>query len=378
MRKKQERVIFGNYLKERSILLAAYAMIVLIFLALAALYGYDKIVINMLYAVVVTAFIAAFAGIIGYIHYRNKCLKLYDALSKRGESAYHLPEARVLSEKLYTEMVLTAEEDKRRTVSESDEKSRDMADYYTMWIHQIKTPISALRLVLQGMPDMEAVENTAAVENADAVQNMDIVENTAAGRDTAIRQASEELFKIERYAEMALYYARLDDMSSDMLFQEYDIGGIIKLAVKKYALLFIGSRLSFDLEYFECRTVTDEKWLSFAIEQILSNALKYTAEGGIRIYGVDESGERHRGRVNHIVIEDTGMGICESDLPRIFERGFTGYNGRMNRKSTGIGLYLCKQIMDRLSHKIEVRSAVNVGTKVMLSFGRNNDNVTKV
>ncbi len=366
MRKKQERTIFGNYLKERSILLAAYAMIVLIFLALAALYGYDKSVINMLYAVVVTAFIAAFAGIIDYIHYRNKCLKLYDALSKRGESAYHLPEAKVLSEMLYAEMVLAAEEDKRRTVSESDEKSRDMADYYTMWIHQIKTPISALRLVLQGMPDMEAVENTAAGKD------------TAAGRDTVVRQASEELFKIERYAEMALYYARLDDMSSDMLFQEYDVGGIIRQAVKKYSLLFIGSRLSFDLEDFECRTVTDEKWLCFAIEQILSNALKYTAEGGIRIYGVDESGERHSGRVNHIVIEDTGMGICESDLPRIFERGFTGYNGRMNRKSTGIGLYLCKQIMDRLSHKIEVRSAVNEGTRVILGFARNDDNVTKV
>ncbi len=365
MREKKERIIFGNYLKERSILLAAYAMVVLIFLALAALYGYDNSVIHMLYAVVLTAFIAVLAGITDYIHYRNKCLKLYDALSKRGESAYHLPEAKVLPEMLYAEIVVAAEEDKRRLVSELDEKNRDMADYYTMWIHQIKTPISALRLVLQGMPDNEAVQNTTAVQD------------TAGGRDTVARQAFEELFKIERYAEMALYYARLDDMSSDMIFQEYDVNRIIKRAVKKYSLLFIGSGLSFDLEDFECRTVTDEKWLSFAIEQILSNALKYTVEGGIRIYGADEGGSRSGGRVSHIVIEDTGMGICESDLPRIFERGFTGYNGRMNRKSTGIGLYLCKQIMDKLSHKIEVGSAVNEGTKVILSFGRDG-NVTKV
>lgn len=359
MREKNERSILGSYLKERSILLAAYAMIVLVFLALAALYGYDNSVVHMLYAVVLTAFISALAGIIDYIHYRDKCLKLYDALTKRGESAYHLPEAKILPEVLYAEIVVAAEEDKRRLVSELDEKNRDMADYYTMWIHQIKTPISALRLVLQGMPDNEAVQNTAA------------------GSDTVVKQAFEELFKIERYAEMALYYARLDDMSSDMLFQEYDVNRIIKRAVKKYSLLFIGSGLSFDLEDFECRTVTDEKWLSFAIEQILSNALKYTAEGGIRIYGADEGGSRSGGRVSHIVIEDTGMGICESDLPRIFERGFTGYNGRMNRKSTGIGLYLCKQIMDKLSHEIEVRSAVNEGTKVILSFGRDG-NVTKV
>ena len=353
MREKKERVIFKHYLRERSILFAANIVIILIFLAIAALYGYDNSVIHMLYAIVIIAFIAVCAGIVDYSRYRNKCLNLYDVLSKRDESDYYLPEAKTLVETLYGEMVIAAEEDKRDLVSELDEKRRDMADYYTMWIHQIKTPIAALQLVLRRLSDAENSE------------------------EQVVKQAYEELFKIERYAEMALYYARLDNMSSVMLFQECDVSAIVKRAVKKYYLLFTGSGLSFSLEEFECRAVTDEKWLAFAVEQILSNALKYTLKGKILIYGIDENGKRCGGKVSHIVIEDTGIGICESDLPRIFERGFTGYNGRMGRKSTGIGLYLCKQIMDRLSHRIDVYSAVDKGTKVILGFEQQNYNVTK-
>ena len=153
-----------------------------------------------------------------------------------------------------------------------------------------------------------------------------------------------------------------------MLFKNYDVGVIIRGAVKKYGVLFIGSGLSFAMEDFECRAVTDEKWFGFVVEQVLSNALKYTGRGGIRIYGADAHGRKRAGKVAYIVIEDTGIGIRESDLPRIFERGFTGYNGRMGKKSTGIGLYLCKEVMDKLSHTIEVKSKEGEGTKVILGL----------
>lgn len=114
--------------------------------------------------------------------------------------------------------------------------------------------------------------------------------------------------------------------------------------------------------------MTDEKWLCFVIEQLLSNALKYTGEGGISIYGADEEGAKRTGSVEYLVLEDTGIGIRREDLPRIFERGFTGYNGRVDKRSTGIGLYLCRQIMDRLSHKIRVESEEGLGTRVILGF----------
>lgn len=225
------------------------------------------------------------------------------------------------------------------------EKKKDMADYYTMWTHQIKTPIAALRLLLQ---DDDAGEG---------------------GQCSRRRQAErEELFKIEQYAEMALYFARLDNLSSDLLFRRCDVQEIVKQAVRKYSVLFLSSGLSFQMEEFEVWAVTDEKWLSFVVEQVFSNALKYTNQGGIAIYGADEEGNRQHGQASYLVIEDTGIGIRESDLPRIFERGFTGYNGRMERKSTGIGLYLCEQIMRRLSHTIRVISTPGRGTKVILGF----------
>lgn len=349
--------IIKHYLKDRGILFLSFILLALIFLAVAALYGYDNSVINMSYAAV----LAAFFGICGcgfdFFRYRAKCMKLQEALVKSEESDYYLPSPSGYVEMLYYDIVCEAGKEKRKLISELDEKRADMMDYYTMWIHQVKTPIAAQRLLLQRMEEEGRAER---------------VDEERWGKDKA-GQALEELFKIEQYAEMALHYARLDSMSSDMLFKRYDVNGIIKQAVKKYAVLFIGSGLSFSMGEFACKAVTDEKWLGFVVEQVLANALKYTNKGGIRIYGADETGKECGGSVNYAVIEDTGIGIRESDLPRIFERGFTGYNGRMGKKSTGIGLYLCRQIMDRLSHTMRVESKEGEGTKVIFGFLENAD-----
>lgn len=240
-----------------------------------------------------------------------------------------------------------------------------MADYYTMWIHQIKTPIAAMRLLLQ---EDEGAGEFASKSEEDAGEPGEN-DGTGAGRPGRERQRErEELFKIERYAEMALYFARLDSLSSDLLFKSCEVSDIVKQAVKKYSVLFLRSGLSFRMEEFELRAVTDEKWLCFVVEQVFSNALKYTHEGGIAIYGADAEGGERKGAASYLVIEDTGIGIRESDLPRIFERGFTGYNGRMDKRSTGLGLYLCEQIMKRMSHTITVKSAQGKGTKLILGF----------
>jgi signal transduction histidine kinase len=161
---------------------------------------------------------------------------------------------------------------------------------------------------------------------------------------------------------MVMYYQRLESISSDFLFRKYDLYDIVKQTLKKYAILFINSKLSLDLQEFECFVVTDEKWLQFALGQIISNALKYTPRGGISIYLEKTSGNAQ------LVVRDTGIGIRPEDLPRIFERGYTGYNGRLDKKSTGIGLYLCKRTLDKLSHTIEVSSEVGKGTKVTIGF----------
>lgn len=337
--KKREGAILAAYLKERIKNVVIYGAIVAIFLAIAGLYEYGEVLRNISYAALLIAFFGAVYGVWNYAGYRKKCILLLEAFHRSGERAAFLPESSSYPERLYRELLGIVEAEARDTISEFDEKKRDTEDYFTMWTHQIKTPIAALRLLLQDE-----------------------------------KQSLEELFKIEQYAEMALHYARLESLSSDYLFEERDILEIVKQAVKKYAILFIGSGLSFSLDEFSIRAVTDEKWLTFVIEQLLSNAIKYTPGGQIRIYGSDENDVGTQTGAEkeafYVIIEDTGIGIREEDLPRIFEKGFTGYNGRLDKKSTGIGLYLCKQILDRLSHTIRVESQVGKGTRVILGLAR--------
>ena len=235
----------------------------------------------------------------------------------------------------------------------SQKSSEDMTDYYTMWAHQIKTPIFALRLLLQESPE----------ENKEKLS---------------------ELFKIEQYVEMVLGYLRTEDMSSDLKLSRCSLDRIIRDQIHKYAGIFVSKKLTLTYESISQDVLTDEKWLGFVIGQILSNALKYTRTGGIRIYlekklSLDTDdvsisiGNDDCNKVENftLVIEDTGIGIRAEDIPRIFEKGYTGVNGRENNRATGIGLYLSKKIMKRLGHRIYVTSEEGKGTKVFLEFSQN-------
>lgn len=166
-----------------------------------------------------------------------------------------------------------------------------------------------------------------------------------------------ELFKIEQYVEMALNYLRVEDISSDLSFKQYAVDDMVRQVIRKYAKIFISKKIKMNFKPTGRYIVTDDKWFVFVLEQLISNALKYTKKGQISIYMKEKS----------LVIEDTGIGIPAEDLPRIFEKGFTGYNGRENKKSTGIGLYLCKNIMDKLQWNITADSEVGRGTKIYLT-----------
>ncbi|MGI6018931.1 MAG: ATP-binding protein [Marvinbryantia sp.] len=178
------------------------------------------------------------------------------------------------------------------------------------------------------------------------------------------REMAAELFKIEQYTNMALQYLRLGSSTNDFLLQPYAMDDMIRQAVRKYAKLFISSKIALDFQETGITLITDEKWMVFVIEQILSNALKYTKKGKISIYA---SGN------DCLVIEDTGIGISAEDLPRVFEKGYTGYNGRMDKKATGLGLYLCRQILNKLGHKIEIFSKPDEGTRVCITVRQENN-----
>ena len=206
-----------------------------------------------------------------------------------------------------------------------------MVDYYTVWAHQIKTPIASIRLNQQ---------------NEDSEFS---------------RQVAEDLQRIEQYVQMALVFLRLDSDTTDYVFQEKDLDEIVKGAVRKFSMQFIRRKIRLQYEPLHISVLTDEKWLSFVVEQVLSNALKYTADGTIFISlrGPDT-----------LCIRDTGIGIAAQDLPRIFEKGYTGGNGRADKTATGLGLYLCKRICCNLGHTIGAESEPGAGTAILIGLGR--------
>lgn len=232
----------------------------------------------------------------------------------------------------YQNIIESLREEIKELETKADIRYQDTVDYYTTWVHQIKTPIASMRLTLQ---------------NEDS--------------DTA-RQISEDLFRIEQYVEMVLTFLRMGSDSTDYMFREYDLDEIVKGCVKKFASQFIRKKIKLQYEPLNVKVLTDEKWLAFVIEQLLSNAVKYTpSEGKVTI---DLENEKT------LCIRDTGIGIASEDLPRIFEKGYTGYNGRSDKKASGLGLYLCKCICDNLGNSITADSSPDMGTVIRINLNK--------
>lgn len=275
------------------------------------------------YCIVVISFIGLTMAVWDYSKYRKKI----EDLKKE-----YLPVKFNSLEKSYIEIIMKLRNDMEKISSENKSKHNEMIDFYTMWVHQIKTPIAAMNLLLQ---DEEIIELPIH------------------------KELEGELFRIEQYVEMVLTYLRTENDTTDYLFERCNLEDIVKQSVRKYAKQFIRKQIKIELYNLDKVIVTDKKWIRFVIEQLLSNALKYTEHGSIKIY---------LNSAEEMIIEDTGIGIASDDLPRIFERGYTGYNGRMNNKSTGIGLYLCRNIMNKIGGSIRAESEINNGTRIILDI----------
>lgn len=297
---------------------------------------YDMSVEPIIYGAVLCAIAGLASFLYGYHTYKTRLDSLHRIQQTLPLELDSLPAPADKREEEYQEMLTRLNLMRMEAESGRQRFYTELTDYYSMWVHQIKTPISALRLLLSG-DDSENREKN--------------------------RAASNELFKIEQYVEMVLGYLRSEDMSSDMKFQQCSLDRIVKGQIHKYARIFIGKKLALDYKGTEEIVLTDPKWLGFVIGQVLSNALKYTKTGKISIYLSEIM-------PHTLVIEDTGIGILEEDLPRVFEKGFTGCNGREDNRSSGIGLYLCAKIMKRLGHKISIESIPGEGTKACLFLGR--------
>lgn len=221
----------------------------------------------------------------------------------------------------------------RNLKSEMLNQKDDLNAYFLMWLHQIKTPITVSKLLLE-KPD-----------------------------ETTNTKLKMQLMYIEQYINMAMNYLKMIDYSTDMDITQVNLDDIIKNLLKKYSLLFIHNHISLEYQSNLTYVVSDSQWLTILIEQILSNALKYTENGKITIQYLEDK--------HALEIRDTGIGIRSEDIPKIFDRGYSGFNGRMNEKSSGLGLYLVRKISERLNIQIEVESKLSKGSVFRLVFPTN-------
>ena len=339
--KAKERLLLQesicSFLKIRKVPIIIFTGIVVIFGILFYLYDipFDAII----YGCELSFVWCAVCLFIDFYKYYKRHKLLHINREQFFDDAEQLPEYMDIIEYDYQELAKKLYQAKQELISKNRIAKKELLDYYGMWVHQIKTPIAALDILLQNTERMlYQLDEKEMMQKAISVSDMKM-----------------ELFKIEQYVEMALNYLRVEDISSDLVFKKHELDDMVRQVIRKYAKIFISKKIKIDFKL--TKACIDEKWFIFVLEQIISNALKYIKKGQIFIYMKEKS----------LVIEDTGIGIPAEDLPRIFEKGFTGYNGRENKKSTGIGLYLCKNIMDKLQWNITVDSEVGSGTKIYLT-----------
>ena len=332
---EMKRLLTG-YLRQHRVGMVLFPVFAVIYTAVLSLFRIPAAVNLYALALCAAAGLAATAWDFSVYVRRHRILLHME--KEVTDTLQHLPLPKDLLEEDYQNIIRAAFQNDREKAFQADRKYTDMLDYFTMWAHQIKTPISALKLLIQsGEMDEET-------------------------RGSLLDQ----LFRIEQYVEMVLCYVRLSGQVSDYIIAEYDLDDIIRQAVRKYAPVFIRSRCRLVYEPLNRTVLTDEKWLVFVIEQILSNSLKYTEAAGKPDPYVEICMEGD----SVLVIRDNGIGIAAEDLPRIFEKGYTGCNGRTDKKSTGLGLYLCSRICRNLGHGIEAASEAGEGTEIRLDLSR--------
>ena len=299
-----------RYLKDNHSVYLLLLVVILVFDSLLMLCNIDTSLI--IYPNVIVLFIIIVYIFFDYYKYKNKHELLTKGFYEDNDCLY---------DEDYQKIINELEAKIRQLETNNHKVKKEMSDYYSLWVHQIKTPISAMQLTL---------------ENEDSQLS---------------RKLMLELLYIEQYVDMVLTYQKLSD-GSDYVFEENELDVMIKDTIRYLRLEFIERKISLKYEPINITIITDKKWFEFVLKQLISNALKYTRKGSIEIYLED----------NCLCIKDDGIGIKESDLKRIFERGYTGSNGHDNKNSSGIGLYLCTNIVSNLGLKLSATSSIGLGS----------------
>jgi signal transduction histidine kinase len=300
---------FTKYLADKKLSIFCFVMLMIFISLVIYLDGSVKVSAgNIFYINLVSFSFFIIYLITRYLYYRSYYKSLTDIIgNERDEIINHLPKPKSYEQILFHNVLSALYNEQSSKIQRLYEQKKDNEEFITSWVHQVKTPIAVSRLL---------IESNSNSPNKEILYSLE-----------------EELDKIENYIEQALYYSKIDDFSKDYLINEVRLDRLVKESVKKQAKTFINKKINIEIDNTDLTVITDKKWLSFILDQILSNALKYTSfDGRIKIYGLIEA------KAQKLIIEDNGIGIKSEDLDRVFDKGFTGYNGRENYKSTGIGL----------------------------------------
>lgn len=315
-----------SYIQDRKFPVLIYIMSICIFILVFSLYQIE--VEAVFYAfVLVTLFISIICIFDFYKYYKQH--QTLEVLKQANmiDLAKDLKDVS-LKGKDYHDILVLMQKQHLDYVSKIEQDKQDMLDYFTMWAHQVKLPISAMKLIMED-------------EKID------------------VRELKAQLLKMEQYTDMAMAYLRLGSDHSDYVLKEFCIDELVRKIIRRFRSEFIRKHIQLIYEGVDLVVLSDEKWLGFVLEQLISNAIKYTNHGGcISIYQKDHS----------LIIQDSGIGIDEADLYRIFEKGYTGNNGRLHVGASGLGLYLVKMVLNNLHHGIYISSKVNEGTCVQLNL----------
>ena len=324
-----------EFIKERMIFLIIN---LIMFLLVAILMKIVKVSINIILILFLIWFgpilIYMFLEFIKYRRYLNNLINTVENLDRKYLLPEVIEEPRFQEARIINDVLKQCNKSMHEKVKHYKDEQIEYREYIETWVHEIKTPIASAKLIL---------------ENDDSNLSSRI---------------NYEMKRVEGFIEQVLYYARSSDVSKDYIIKEFSLRSVVMKSVKSNSRDFINKNIKLDIRGIEGNIFSDEKWVEFIINQIIINAVKFSIpnEGKVSIYSkVNE---------NNIIltIEDNGVGINEKDIDRVFEKGFTGENGRKFGKSTGIGLYLCKKLCDKLGIGISLNSKENIGTKVNIVF----------
>lgn len=324
--------IFLRYVRSEVKNIAFFALITATFSTICAVWHYD--IRAVAYAAVLCLSAGAVVFFVGYFFFRSRVKQLKSIIGDYDTAEDRIPPViEAAAEREWREITLSLYGELKKRENVSENKLREAEDYYAAWAHQVKVPISAMRLILQ-----EADEGIR-------------------------RDMSVELTRVEQYADMIMAYVRLESSGSatDYVFREVKLDNVIKNVLRKYSGVFIRKKLTLKYEQTDASVTGDEKWISFILEQLISNALKYTPRGEIAVRVYDGG---------KISVSDSGIGIPGEDLPRIFEKGYTGLNGRADERASGIGLYLIRRVCRSLGYSIWVESEVGQGSTFTVDLSR--------